>query len=85
MGYDLKYGQITVEHERRIPIAGDEPVFLFRAKDRLLLELLDKYRELCVADGCLPEHLAGIAAARESVAAWQEQNGTLRPGDKRSE
>lgn len=82
MGVDLKYGRITVEHERRIPIGDDEPVFLFRAKDELLPALLDQYLKLCDANGCTPEHLAGIAAACTEVVDWQRANGTPRPGDQ---
>lgn len=34
-----------------IPL-DEEPVILFRARDRLALPVLLAYREMCVADGC---------------------------------
>lgn len=34
------------------PIPDDEPVILFRGRDKLALPMLRCYRALCVADGC---------------------------------
>jgi len=53
---DLKHhidekGQI-VKTSNETVIAESEPTILFRARDRLALPLLLKYREMCVADGC---------------------------------
>jgi hypothetical protein len=41
-------------------IPEDEPLILFRARDRNALLMLKHYRELCVQDGCTPYHLEGI-------------------------
>lgn len=36
-----------------------EPLFLFRAKDKLVLEMLNYYHQLCREAQCTPEHTAG--------------------------
>ena len=46
MGYDLKYGRVTTEYGE---IPDDEPVFLFRAQDKLAYPILISY--LAMADG----------------------------------
>lgn len=38
----------------------DEPLFLFRGRDRLALPALLKFREICVADGCNDYMLGGL-------------------------
>lgn len=68
MGTEGKYGKITTE---RGSIPDDEPVFLFRAQDRLLPAVLSYYRDLCVAEGSPDEHADGIQLAQAQVAAWQ--------------
>lgn len=80
MGVDRKYGRVTVEHERRLPIGDSEPVFLFRAKDKQLPELLTAYYRLCQAGGSPQEHLDGIAEARDEIREWQDTYGVLVPG-----
>jgi hypothetical protein len=35
-----------------VPIPEDEPLILFRARDRLALPMLRSYRDICAADGC---------------------------------
>jgi hypothetical protein len=42
------------------PIPDDEPLILFRARDRNALAMLHKYRELCEADGCNEFQMEGI-------------------------
>lgn len=42
------------------PIPDDEPLILFRARDRNALATLEFYRDLCRADGCNDFHDAGI-------------------------
>ena len=41
-------------------IPADEPLILFRARDRHAFAMLCYYMTLCVQDGCTPEHLKGI-------------------------
>jgi hypothetical protein len=59
------------------PIPPEEPLMLFRARDRNALEMLRYYREICVGDGCVPEHLAGIdnriQAFRDFAAGYPER------------
>jgi hypothetical protein len=47
----------------------DEPLILFRAKDKLLVPLLDQYRQMCERQ-CSPAHIAGIAAEQRKVRAF---------------
>ncbi len=43
-----------------VPIPEDEPLILFRARDRNALKMLIYYRELCTLDGCTDFHMRGI-------------------------
>lgn len=45
MGYDRKYGKVTTEHGS---IPEDEPVIVFRARDRLSPDVIAYYGSLCV-------------------------------------
>lgn len=55
----------------------DEPVFVFRAQDRILPKVLDHYASECADEGTRLEHLESIARQRERVVAWQTANRTL--------
>lgn len=81
MGIDLKYGRVTVENVRSTPIADDEPVILFRAKDKLLPEILNHYYAICEGMGCSDEHLELISGAMDSVRNWQATNSSRTPGE----
>jgi len=35
-----------------VPIPEDEPLILFRGRDRLAIGMLEHYRVLCIEDGC---------------------------------
>jgi hypothetical protein len=80
MGLDGKYGRVTVEHVRERPIGEDEPVFLFRAQDELLLKVLIHYHDLCKQAGSPPDHLNGIVTEIMRIKAWQDTNYTRTPG-----
>lgn len=41
-------------------IPDDEPVMIFRARDRLAIPLLLQYLDLCKKDNCVVEHKDGI-------------------------
>ncbi len=43
-----------------VAIPLDEPLILFRGRDRNALQMLREYRRLCVIDNCNDFHLAGI-------------------------
>jgi hypothetical protein len=80
MGIDMKYGRITVEKVRERPIGDDEPIFLFRAQDKLLPDLLDYYYSLCEQAGSPSEHLRGIEDASQRIVEWQDTHYTQTPG-----
>ncbi len=77
MPFDLKYGRVTLEKGGHI--GDDEPVVVFRAKDRTLPALLAAYRDLCAASGSPGTHLANIRVAREAVLEWQRNNSDKVP------
>lgn len=75
MAIERKYGRFPV---RGIP--DDEPVFLFRAQDELVPQVIDFYRALCSAAGSPPEHLDGLDASRAEIVAWRDGHFTKTPG-----
>ena len=42
------------------PIPDDEPLIIFRGRDRHALQMLRYYRELCAQDLCTDFHMNGI-------------------------
>ena len=71
MAIDSKYGRVTTEHGT---IGDDEPVFIFRAQDALLPEVLDHYLDLCRDADAPVKHIGGIIDARAKVVRWQAQH-----------
>jgi hypothetical protein len=64
-----------------------EPLHIFRARDRLALPALHKYREFSVADGCTDYHLGMIDAQigkfeqfEREHPEWMKQPGVTRGG-----
>ena len=53
-------GERIVKTGNGTPIPDDEPVILFRGRDRLALPTLRFYRELCVQDGCTDFQLESL-------------------------
>lgn len=81
MGFSDKYGYVaTTRHGPSGPIGEDEPVALFRAQDRLAVEMLEQYRRRCVEEGCHPDHVSSIETQIDNFLAWQERNSTRTPG-----
>lgn len=76
MGVDNKYGKVTVE---KGTIGEDEPVVVFRAKDKLLLDVLRYYRNRCDEAGSPPGHLDAIWDDMQRVSEWQQANATQVP------
>lgn len=76
MAIDGKYGRVTLE---RGTIGEDEPVVVFRAQDAMLMDVLQHYRELCVAAGSPERHLTAIDAAATAVNVWQAEHPTQVP------
>lgn len=82
MSNDLKYGRVTTEHGG---IPDDEPVFIFRARDRNVIPVLDAYRDICAESGSPEFHLEMIKRNRDLIQAWQEANpGRVRVPDSES-
>ena len=53
------------------PIPDDEPLVLFRAKDKLLPQLLGDYKKLCQHAGCPDQQVATITPLIQQVKDWQ--------------
>ena len=81
MARDRKYGKVTLENGH---IGEDEPVMVFRAKDRLLPALIDMYLLMCRLAGSPQRHMDLIAENRDIVVAWQAQNPTKTPDSEAS-
>ena len=60
--------QIVKDSNQTI-IPEDEPLILFRGRDRLALKLLRTYREFCVVDGCTDYQLEMLD---NRIAAFEE-------------
>jgi hypothetical protein len=71
MGYDNKYGRVTTEHG---DIPEDEPVIVFRARDKATADLLDWYLHACEAAGSPERHLSLIRKTQATFADWQTAN-----------
>ena len=53
------------------PVPDDEPLILFRAKDKLLVQLLEFYMKLC-GDGGSPESQLSLLKQRiDLIKSWQ--------------
>lgn len=76
MAYDLKYGVVNLE---RGDIKEDEPIFVFRAQDRLLPRVLAYYLSLCLEEGSPEVHLINIAKNYDLIIRWQHSNETKTP------
>jgi hypothetical protein len=71
MGYDLKYGKVTTEHG---DIGEDEPVFVFRGRDKLLLKILSYYLFICAKAGTTDFHIGTVLKNIKIVRQWQADN-----------
>lgn len=83
MGFDAKYGKVITEHG---DIPDDEPVIVFRGRDRLVVSMLDTYLTLCASAGSPQRHLDLIQSSREDIRAWQAAHPerTRTPDSERS-
>ena len=79
--YHIEDGLI-VKTSNGVPVPEDEPLILFRGRDRLALPMLQAYRELCVEDGCTAYQLEGIDNRIAAFEAFQrEQSARMKqPG-----
>jgi hypothetical protein len=81
MGYDRKYGKVTTEFGN---IGDDEPVVVFRARDKLLPKVLAYYHLFCIKEGSPKRHLNIIMNTLELVKNWQALNQTKTPDSETS-
>ena len=71
---DQKYhveGDAIVKSTNGTVIPLNEPLILFRAKDRLALPMLQAYLALCINDGCNDYQIEGIKAIIEQFSDFQ--------------
>ena len=71
MGYDGKYGRVTTEHG---DIPDDEPVIVFRARDKVTINMLAHYHQVCMMSGSPMRHLRLIAETFFRFRKWQQDN-----------
>ena len=76
MAEDLKYGKVTLE---RGNIPDDEPVIVFRARDKVVPKLLAYYHLFCVKAGSPDKHLNLIMQRLREIEKWQSENETKIP------
>lgn len=83
---DLKHhiddkGQI-IKSGNGAPVPLDEPLILFRARDRLAVPMLKAYREICIADGCNDFQLGQINELIMRFEAFAESHPNVmkQPG-----
>lgn len=82
MPVDAKYGKVTLEHGDHIP--DDEPVIVFRAKDKLLPQVLAHYLMLCLHAGSPNRHLRLVSDSYRRIKDWQETHATKTPDSETS-
>lgn len=56
------------------PVPEDEPLVLFRAKDNLLVPLLEHYKQMCINAGSYPKHVELLELRIQDIKKWQAQN-----------
>ena len=56
------------------PIPDDEPLILFRAKDKLLPQVIENYKKLCQDAGCQPQQVESLGPLVQQVKDWQTAN-----------
>lgn len=79
MGIDRKYGHVTFE---KGDIGEDEPVFVFRAQDALLIDTLHAYYTICRNRAVGGVHLGNIEGSIDSITKWQAEHFTKLPESK---
>lgn len=66
-------------NEGHTPLAPDEPVFVLRAKDRYMPDMLLIYAQMCEDGGSPEEHVDAARQHRLAAIEWQRQNGCRVP------
>jgi hypothetical protein len=81
MAVDLKYGRVRLENGT---IGDDEPVFVLRAQDCLVPDVLAYYLELCSLAGSPARHRELVVKGRQRVIDWQKDNPARVPDSESS-
>lgn len=83
MAHDGKYGKVDLEFGE---IGEDEPVVVFRGRDKVLPDLLLAYYNMCKATGSPEYHLGLIEHRRQKILQWQADpdNGARIPSSQGS-
>lgn len=76
MALSHKYGKVLLENST---IGENEPVFVLRAKDKLLPQVLAHYHLLCLNSGCEDDHLSAIVTRHREIKAWQSAHEVKLP------
>lgn len=62
-------------------IPSDEPIILFRGRDKLAVKMLKYYRDLCVDDGCTPFQLESMNKMIGEFQDFADTSSTMKqPG-----
>ena len=56
------------------PIPDDEPLILFRAKDKLTPQLIENYKKLCQEADCPPQQVSSLDQLIQQFKDWQAAN-----------
>lgn len=56
------------------PIPHDEPIWILRGRDRLVLPALEAYRMIAIKDGCNEEFLEDLDSSIKDFRQWAIQN-----------
>ena len=81
MGYDRKYGKVTTEFGT---IGEDEPVVVFRAQDKLLVDVMAYYMMRCAKAGSPTRHIKIALNTLETIKNWQMRFGYKVPASESS-
>jgi hypothetical protein len=74
-------GEQIIKTTNGQPIPQDEPVILFRGRDKLALPMLEYYKELCVLDGCTDYQLASMDTMIGRFREFANKSATMKqPG-----
>lgn len=74
---DAKYhieGEQIIKTSNGQAVPDDEPKFLFRGRDRLLLPALMEYRKACILDGCTSYQVRILDQKIQEIREWQKAN-----------
>lgn len=73
---DGKYGKVFTE---RGHFEDNEPLFIFRGRDKFTVPVLNYYYELCSNADTPFAHLEDIKKHSQQIADWQTENGSKLP------